>query len=386
MSDLSRRRFLTLAATASALPLMTEADFARAQTVPVTVPKGDGGIYLNFNENPYGPSTAARRAIVDALGESGRYRFPLIEAFTALQAEKLGVAADCVAVFAGSSEPLHYAVLALTGPSRGLVVADPTFEAAVQAAAYTGAPVAKVPVAADGAHDVGAMLAAAKGAGLVIVCNPNNPTGSVTPRAAIERLLAEKPKDATLLVDEAYIELSEQRSVVDLVAAHPDLVVLRTFSKLYGMAGLRLGIAVAQPKALERFARCGGGNPVPVTAVVAGIASLKDTTLVPSRKARNAATRDETIAWLRARGHAVTPSESNCFLLDVGVPGKSVAAAMAQRQVYIGRSWPSWPNWVRLTIGTPAEMLAFRKAFAAVMAEPAKLPEVALAAAPRWLS
>ena len=385
MSDLSRRRFLTLAAAASALPLMTEADFALAQTVPVAVPQGDG-IYLNFNENPYGPCTAARRAIVEALGESGRYRFPLIESFTVLQAEKLGVAADCVAPFSGSSEPLHYAVLALTGPSRGLVVADPTFEAAVQAAAYTGAPVAKVPVAADGAHDIGGMLAAAKGAGLIVVCNPNNPTGSVTPRAAIERLLAEKPKDATLLVDEAYIELSDERSVVDLVATHPDLIVLRTFSKLYCMAGLRLGIAVAQPKSLEVFARCGGGNPVPVTAVCAGIASLKDTTLVGNRKARNAATREETVAWLKARGHAVTPSASNCFLLDTGLPGRSVAAAMAQRGVYIGRSWPSWPNWVRLTVGTPGEMLAFRKAFAAVMAEPAKLPAVAVAPATRWLS
>jgi histidinol-phosphate aminotransferase len=386
MSDLSRRRFLQFAAAASAIPLWTEADFAAAQTVAAPVPGTEQGVFLNFNENPYGPGTAARRAIVESLAASGRYRFPLIEAFTALRAETLGVPADCVAVFSGSSEPLHYAVLAHTGTNRGLVVADPTFEAAAQAAAYTEAPVAKIAVNAEGAHDVPAMLAASGNAGLIIVCNPNNPTGSVTPRAAIEQLLAELPKQAILLVDEAYIELSDQPSVVDLVVKHDRLIVLRTFSKLYGMAGLRLGVAIAQPQRLAELARFGGGNPVPVTAVAAGIASLKDMTLVPSRKARNATVREATVRWLKTQGYAVTPSESNCFLIDTRQPGKAVAAAMAKHQVFIGRSWPSWPNWVRLTVGTSAEMQQFQRVFATVMASPVALPAITQTTPERWLS
>jgi histidinol-phosphate aminotransferase len=127
---------------------------------------------------------------------------------------------------------------------------------------------------------------------------------------------------------------------------------------------------------------------VSVPAVAAGLASLQDATLVPSRKARNAAVRDETVAWLKGRGYAVTPSESNCFLLDTRHPGKAVTAAIAQHKVYIGRSWPSWPTWVRLTVGTAAEMAVFRSAFTQVMAAPEALPAVAFDAhAPqRWLS
>jgi histidinol-phosphate aminotransferase len=276
-----------------------------------------------------------------------------------------GLKPDYVLPYAGSSEPLQYLSLAYTGPGRSLITADPTFESAAEVARANGAAVHAVPVRNDGAHDVEAMLAADPKAGLIVICNPNNPTGSVTPRAAIEYALAHKPAGSLLLVDEAYIHYSEQKSVLDLVAADGELVVLRTFSKLYGMAGLRVGLAVGRPDLLAKL-KPYGNNPMPVLSVAAALASLRDASLVPSRRQQTARLRTEVATWLEARGHRVTPSEANCFLFEAGRPGKELAAAMAAQGVVIGRSWPSRPNWSRLTIGTAAEMARFKAVFSTV--------------------
>ncbi|KWV10338.1 pyridoxal phosphate-dependent aminotransferase, partial [Xanthomonas translucens] len=242
------------------------------------------------------------------------------------------------------------------------VVADPTFEAVADVAAAHGAPVRRVPLRADGAHDVKAMASADPNAGLIYLCNPNNPSGSVTARADIEWLLANKPASSVLLVDEAYIHYSDQPSVIDLIGQRQDLLVLRTFSKLYGMAGLRLGLAVASPGLLTKLAAF-GQNPVAVTAVAAGIASLRDVQLVPVRRAENARIRNETIAWLQSKGYTCLPSQANCFMVDVKRDGKAFAEAMTKQGVMIGRSWPVWPKLVRVTVGSEAEMLRFREAF-----------------------
>ena len=369
MTDLNRRHFLQFAAAGSAallLPALTEADLARAAMPAV----GREPVLLNFNENPLGPGRAARAAIVDAIPRSGRYRFELTEKLVTEFAAQNGLKPAYVLPYAGSSEPLQYLSLAYTGPGRSLVAANPTFEAAGEAAALNGATVHSIPVRADGAHDVEAMLAADAKAGLIVICNPNNPTGSVTPRAAIEYALAHKPAGSLLLVDEAYIHYSEQPSVIDLVAADAELVLLRTFSKLYGMAGMRCGFAVGRPDLLAKI-KLYGGNPMPVPSVAGALASLRDASLVPSRKQQNTQVREDVCAWLRARGHRVTPSEANCFMVEVGRPGKELAAAMAARGVVIGRSWPAWPTWSRVTVGTAAEMQRFKLAFAASIQAPA---------------
>ncbi len=150
--------------------------------------------------------------------------------------------------------------------------------------------------------------------------------------------------------------------MIDLIGQRQDLLVLRTFSKLYGMAGLRLGLAVASPGLLTKLAAF-GQNPAAVTAVAAGIASLRDVQLVPVRRADNARIRNETIAWLQSKGYTCLPSQANCFMVDVKRDGKAFAAAMAKQGVMIGRSWPVWPKLVRVTVGSEAEMLRFRDAF-----------------------
>lgn len=384
MTELNRRRFLQLAAASGAalvLPALTEADLAQA-AMPAS---RASPVLLNFNENPLGPGRAARAAIAEAIPGSGRYRFELTEELVAEFAAQNGLKPSYVLPYAGSSEPLQYLSLAWTGAGRSLVAANPTFEAAGEAAALNGATVHSIAVKDDGAHDVEAMLAADPKAGLIVICNPNNPTGSVTPRAAIEYALAHKPAGSLLLVDEAYIHYSEQKSVIDLVAADGELVVLRTFSKLYGMAGLRCGFAVGRPDLLAKI-KPYGGNPMPVPAVAGALASLRDSTLVPSRKAQTKAVREDVIAWLKARGHKVTPSEANCFMVEVGRPGKELAALMAAQGVVIGRSWPAWPSWSRVTVGTAAEMARFKLAFAASIEAPA-LTSVAVAGTsltPNW--
>ncbi len=221
----------------------------------------------------------------------------------------------------------------------------------------------KVPLTKTYAHDVKAMLAAAPDAGLFYICSPNNPTGTVTSHSDIEFLLANKPKDSILLVDEAYIHFSDASSALDLVKADKDLIVLRTFSKIYGMAGLRCGFAIGRPDLLEKMSAYSGWSPMPITAVAAAMASLKDPRLVPERKHINTTIREATFQWLAKNDYSFVPSQSNCFMLDAKRPAKEVIAAMAAQNVFIGRPWPVWPTHVRITVGTQPEMERFQAAF-----------------------
>src|SRR5262249_25015662 len=152
-------------------------------------------------------------------------------------------------------------------------------------------------------------------AGLFYVCTPNNPTGTVTPHSDIEYLVEHKPKGSVVLVDEAYIHFSDATTALDFDKADKDVVVLRTFSKIYGMAGLRCGLAIARPDLLEKIASFSGWNIPPVTAVAAAIASLSDPSLVPTRKKINADVRSDVFAFLDRNSYKYTPSVSNCFML-----------------------------------------------------------------------
>ncbi|MCU1062127.1 pyridoxal phosphate-dependent aminotransferase [Stenotrophomonas maltophilia] len=371
----SRRHFLQLAGAGLALagtglPRLAQAQPAAASAaVPAS---GEGAVLLNFNECPYGPSPAAQQAARDSIAGCGRYRFALAGQVRDAFIEQAGLPADHVRLYPGSSEPLNRAAVVWTGPQAGLVVADPTFETLGDVAAAHGAHVQKVPLRTDGAHDLRAMVAAAhaRPTGLLYVCNPNNPTGSISPPDELAWLLAHKPASTRVLLDEAYLQYSEQPSLIAQVAQRDDLIVLRTFSKLFGMAGLRLGVAAAHPDRLRELASL-GDNPLPVPALAAALASLRDPQLIPQRRLQNAKVRQATIAWLGKRGFSCVPSEANCFVVDVQRDGSAFAKAMADNGVVIGRSWPIWPQRVRVTVGTEDEMAAFRRAFAKVAGVPA---------------
>jgi len=326
-----------------------------------------GAILINSNENPLGPAAVARQAVANITPDGGRYLFGLTEELVKTFAEQQGLKPEYVVAFAGSSPALYYTVAAFTSPKASFVTADPGYEAGTVAAAAVGARVVKVPLTKTWSHDVKAMLADAPDAGVFYVCTPNNPTGTLTTHADIEYLLENKPKGSIVLADEAYIHFCDAPSVLDLVKADKDIVVLRTFSKLYGMAGLRCGFAVGRPDLLKKIDAYGGWNAMPVTASAAAIASLNDATLVGERKRVNTATRQSTFAWLERNSYEFSPSVSNCFMLKAGKPATDVIAAMAHQNVFIGRPWPSMKDWVRITVGTPAEMQQFQVAFEAVM-------------------
>ncbi len=388
-SPVSRRSFMRMAGIAAAsMPILSEANFAFAAQQPTkSMPKPPSqmemmkqmmmsmpkdAVLINANENPLGPCEAARAAIASVAAKGGRYDFLEMMTLMEVFAKQNDIAPENVAVYGGSSEPLHYTVLKFTAPGKPLVAANPTYEAAGRAAEIAGAKTIQTKLTSTYAHDVKAMAAASPDAGVIYICNPNNPTGTITSREDILWLLDNKPKNTLLLVDEAYIHLSDAKTVVDQVCNRKDIIVLRTFSKVYGMAGIRAGLAVGHPDTLKKLEDC-GQNPMAITSSIAARVSLEDASLVPTRKAYIGEARTETLKFLAANNYKVIPgSQSNCFMIDTGRNGRQVMAAMAQKKVIIGRTWSIWPNVVRISVGTKEDMAKFRTAFKEVMDTPVK--------------
>jgi histidinol-phosphate aminotransferase len=363
----SRRSFLHLTAAASALAFGGISETMLAAEARRRRPIGTDAVLIDSNENPLGPSQAAREAVATIIPQSGRYDEDLTADLCHLFAQQQDLAPEYVRAAAGSSPALNLTVAVLTGPHRSYVTADPGYEPGMFISAAMGARVVKVPLTSSYAHDVKAMLAAAPDAGLFYVCTPNNPTGTLTPHSDIEYLVANKPKDSMVLVDEAYIHFADAPSALDLVKAGKDVIVLRTFSKVYGMAGLRCGFIVARPDLMDRLTKRGGWNAMPVTALTAAIASLKDPQLVAQRRETNTRVRQQTFEWLDRNGFAHTPSVANHFMVETKRPGKEVREAMAKENIMIGRVWPSMPTWVRVTVGTEEEMERFQTTFQRVI-------------------
>jgi histidinol-phosphate aminotransferase len=369
LDDLSARGFTrrglfrvaALVGAGAVLPFGSEralAQLSDAGALPADAVK------LDANEFPEGPSERGLQALLEAARRGNRYGYPETAALVETAAKLEGLAPENFTVYPGSSLALHHAVIAFTSPERALVTADPGYEAAARAAEFIGARVVRVPLRADASHDLPAMLAASKSTpvGLFYVCNPNNPTGTVTPRAAIDALLVAKPAGSVVLLDEAYVHFCDEPPGVDLVRAGKDVIVLRTFSKIYGMAGLRAGFAIARPDLLARMSGYATGA-MPVTAIAAAHAMLGEPDLVPARKRRIAAARADLMAFFDAHGFAYTPSVSNKLMVDARRPTREVLDALVRHKVYVGRPWPVWPTHVRVTLGTPDEMARFKMAW-----------------------
>jgi histidinol-phosphate/aromatic aminotransferase/cobyric acid decarboxylase-like protein len=364
----SRRSFGRLASVLAAgatLPFYNEPALAQLSKVNDAPPDA---VMINANENPLGPCKEALEALHKIASNGGRYMYGETDKVQQLLSDQEGVKLDYVRVYPGSSAPLHQSVLAFTSPERPLVIADPGYEAGMRAAAYIGSKIVKVPLATNYAHDVKAMLAAGgPNAGLFYICNPNNPTGTLTPKSDIEWLVANKPKGSVVMIDEAYTHIAGAPFNTDLVAADKDVIVLRTFSKIYGMAGLRAGAAIARPDLIEKLAGFSAGM-LPITGMAAASASLMQKDLVPQRRKIIGDVRQDTLAFLEKNKFKYVPSVSNCFMVDTGRPGAETVMAMRKEKVYIGRVWEAWPTYVRVTVGTQDEMKKFQAAFLKVMA------------------
>lgn len=325
-------------------------------------------IYINSNEHPVGPCPAALAALAKLPPLSGRYGMAFAGKLESLFARQNGLQPDQVQVHPGSFMPLRSAALTYSSPERPIAYFEPTFDQGFLGAGEASVTRSvAVPLSGDFTADPRKLLAAAPDAGLFYLCNPNNPTGLPVARADIDWLLANKPKGSILLIDEAYIHFSDAQSCLDLVARGADVLVTRTFSKIYGLAGLRCGLIAGRKDLLAGMARY-GVNITPMPAVVAAEASLLDGGLLPTRKAQNKAVRDDLLQWCAAKGLRALPSDASFVMIHVAQPGAAVTQTLAQQGVFIGGPRKHMEDWVRVSIGTPAEMQRFKTALLKALA------------------
>jgi len=319
---------------------------------------------LASNENPLGLCPAARQAVMTAIAEGNRYprqaRQALIEAIAAQH----GVSADHVMLGTGSTEILQIAVQAMP-PEAPVVVADPTYEDVPQYATAAGRRMERVPLRADWSHDIGRMrevVAGAGGAALVFICNPNNPTGTLTPCGDVEAWLREADARTTLVVDEAYFEFAEDpgyRTMQPFALSRPNVVLVRTFSKIHAMAGMRLGYAIAQPATIRRLRTWACNNNGNTLALAAARASLDDAAFHERSLASNRAARRILTECLGELGLEHLPSHTNFVMHRLPGEVADYNARMRERGVLVGRPFPPLTTMSRVSIGLPAEMAEF---------------------------
>ncbi len=367
---ISRRRFAGLLGAGIASTALRPFPVGAAATpAPVEAVGLEGLVRLSSNENPYGPPPAAFEAMRQAFDRVWRYPDEAADELIGELARLHGVGTDQVLLGNGSGEVLKLCAASFTGPGRRIVMAEPTFEAIGRYTRAAGGEVLGVPLTPDYRHDLARTLIAARFAGLVYVCNPNNPTGSVTPdlRGLLERV----PASTAVLVDEAYHHYAEgngYESVIPLVAEHPNLIVARTFSKIYGMAGLRLGYAVAQPETLERLRFHQAWDTVNCQALAAARAALGETAHLERSRQLNRETRAWVTGELAAKGYAVIPSQTNFLMADLRRDVGPVIDALRERRVEVGRRFQALPTHLRVTIGTRPQMERFLSALGEVLA------------------
>ena len=335
-----------------------------------------GVICLSSNENPLGPGPAVLDAIKAAFGPSGatpgRYSGSAGDLIDAL-AKRLGVKPDNIVLGCGSTQILRSATHLFTAPDKALVGTIPTYEECAGYAEMMGHPVRPVALDANFKIDLETFAAAAKGAGLVFYCNPNNPTatyvGARATREFFARVNRESP-DTTILVDEAYYDYvtdPDHDTHIPIAVQNPRVIVARTFSKAYGMAGLRIGYAVGHADTIKKMAEWDAGSgtsSLNVLAMRAAIAATeRDVSFVDAERKRNKDVRDFTMKWFADRGMTPTDSQANFMFVNIGRPVKEFREACLKQNVKVARDFPPFEKThCRISFGTMDEM---KKAVAA---------------------
>jgi len=363
--ELSRRDLLT----ASALMLMRPARLVAASSAG----SGEPVTLLCWNENPYGPSPAARAAIAQSIPDGCRYPDDENPRLVNLLAEKEGLGPDHIVTGTGSGELLRALGLLAARQHGEIVAAEPTYTEMTEYAQHAGAALKLVPVDKQLRHDLSAMHAAVSAkTRLVYLCNPNNPTGTMVDAAAIAAFVAALPDHVTTVIDEAYMEFVEGTpSSVGLVAGPKRVVILRTFSKLHGMAGVRYGYGIARPELIEEISAACMTTPN-IFAVRGALASLGDKAFLTDCRRRIVASRGRLTAELGRLHFPYAEPHGNFVFFDTGVPIKQFTEFMRQRNIAVGRRFPLYDNWCRVTIGTEPQMDAFIEGLRAFRASTAK--------------
>jgi histidinol-phosphate aminotransferase len=325
-------------------------------------------IPLDRNENPYGPSSKVRESILSAAAAVNRYPGSEPDDLISMIARSHEVKPEQILVGCGSTELLHAAATAFLGPGKKLVTAAPTFDAMAEYARSVGTEVVALPLTTLFAHDLGAMREHVDNStGLVYICNPNNPTGSLTPRRDIEAFVAKLPLTTHVVIDEAYHHYAGKSasysSFIDQPIADDRVIVTRTFSHIYGLAGLRVGYAVAAPKSIGRLRAQITRESVNALAAYAAIMAIQDTAGTAAFMDRNENDRQEF--FNQASGRMLKPidSHANFVMMDAHMPADQVIQHFRNHGILLGPMFSAMPTYIRVSLGTAADMIAFWRAW-----------------------
>lgn len=322
----------------------------------------EGPVRLTSNENPYGPSPLARKAMADAITASNRYPWDASTALRADLAKRYGMTEDHVLLGAGSTEILGIVGMYAAAAKGNLVTADTTFQTCTRVAERNGMQIIKVPLTQDKKYNLEALASKLNNeTRLIYICNPNNPTGTTLPSATVKSFVEEASKKHLVLMDEAYMEYCDQPSLASMVLDNKNVIVAKTFSKIYGLAGARIGYALAHPDTIAKIAvyqpwRNGNNSAV---SLAAATASLKDDDFVRLSKKSNRAANDYTAKELKSLGLTAIPSETNFIYYSLASFNGDWSKQMAARNIQANGSIEERGKWTRITIGTMEEMQAF---------------------------
>lgn len=371
--QLSRRALLTSFGAAAATATVGRAfAFEEALVAPFradlqvrrSLPRA-GMVILSSNENPYGALPKAAEAMRGALPIGNRYAFRQTSELQERLASYCNCTREQVALGNGSTEILKMAVGAFAGGrDKRLIYGDPTFEAGPGYAKAFGAELVGVPLTSTYAHDLDAMLDATRtGSGLVYICNPNNPTASLTPKGDLDTFVSRVPQSYAVVIDEAYHHFAVGAPEYGTFLGNPRVVVARTFSKVYGMAGIRLGYAMASTANIKLMEPHKLDTNINAVAAAAGMASLDDDPAMMTAAKRIVADREEFLKQASARKLTVQPTFANFAMLHSGQPAADLGKKFAAKGILVGRPFPAYNDWLRVSFGTPAEMKQFWSAW-----------------------
>lgn len=370
---LTRRGFAArLGMAAAATWLMPEMALAQRAAINLTdlnltdLPKDV--VWLNANENPAGPPDVSLAAMRKVLPTSGRYHYQEFRDIYAAIARSEDLAPDQIVIGSGSSEVLHTSVDVFTSPTSPLISVAPAYEMPIELARTLGRPVVLTKLREDYTTDVHKLAEEAEkaGGGLIYVCNPNNPTSAITTAKEIDWLMSNLPANTTLLVDEAYIQFGDTpdlKTALPYVRQGKDVIVTRTYSKIYGMAGLRVGFAAAKPAIIQRLRQL-QIHVVSIVGARAVTAALQEQNrILTERKATLAKTRRDLCNWMRDSKVKFIEPHANFVMIDCGRSAREFIMKMPTLGVVPGRPFPPLENMLRVTIGTDSEMAKFREVF-----------------------
>ena len=373
-STVSRRSFLGgITAAVGCLTVETPAGaqtsgVARQPRPRIGLEEYDGAAKLAFNENPYGPSETVMKAMNTAFKYDNRYGYPDGNLLQEL-AKHHGVPADTLLLGAGSGEILQVVGRAFLGGGRKVVGVTPTFTEVYEYASGVRCESIILPLREDYGQDIGALVRTTKNnyrdVGFIYLCTPNNPTGVVVTKREVRQLLDGIPEDVPVLIDEAYhhyVDTPEYASSIPYVLEGRTVIVTRTFSKIYGLAGMRLGYAIAPKPIIDRMRpHCTGS----INALVkwAGVTALGDTAAAERVRTNTLQLRRKTTAELEGLGFKVLPSETNFFMVHIRRPVPPVIDEFRTRGVLVGRPFPPMLEHLRVSVGTSEEMARFLGAF-----------------------